>query len=182
MTASDTICAAGMPKNVQLSSRRFSSTNRVTPYQMKKTRNRSPGRSRSRKRNPSQMRNDRAEDPGDRLVQEQRVEARGRFGEARARVRSCEPVGAVDRDAPRQGRRRAVQLLVEVVAPARDGLHHEQGWRDDVGPARERDALPARVPPGRQRAGGDPAVDAEPRIRRQDDLERVVRVQLPTGR
>ena len=37
-----------------------------------------------------------------------------------------DPMGAVDRDAPRQRRRRAVQLLVEEVAPAGDGLHHEQ--------------------------------------------------------
>ena len=91
----------------------------------------------------------------------------------------AEAVGAVDRDAPRQRRRRAVQLLVEVVAPPADRLHHEQGRRDDVGPARERHAAAARVPPGRQRAGHDAAVDAEPRIRRQDDLERIVRVERP---
>ena len=74
---------------------------------------------------------------------------------------------------------RAVQLLVEEVAPARDCLHHEQRRRDDVRPAQERDALVARVQERRDRAGDDPAVDPEARVRGQDDLEWVVLVQRP---
>ena len=56
MNRSDTIWAIGTPKKVQLSCRKVSSAKRTTPYQMKKVRARSPGRSRSRNRKPSQIR------------------------------------------------------------------------------------------------------------------------------
>ena len=63
------------------------------------------------------------EQPRERLVQEQRVEVfaqrRGRVRARRTRVLD-DPMGAVDRDAPRQVRRRAVELLVEEVPPAGD--------------------------------------------------------------
>ncbi len=112
------------------------------------------------------------------FVQEQRMEAGRRLGERRARIRR-DAVGAVDRDAPGQRRRRAVQLLVEEVAPARDGLHEEQGGRDDVGPAPERQVVPARVPDQREQSGHDPAVDAKAGVRGQEDLDRVARVERP---
>ena len=46
---SETTCAVGTPKNVQLSWRRVSRKNRVSPYQTKKVSSRSPGRSRLRR-------------------------------------------------------------------------------------------------------------------------------------
>ena len=50
--------------------------------------------------------------------------------------------------------------------------------RHDVGPAQERDLLVAGVQEGRDRPGDDPAVDAEPGVRRQEDpLDVVVLVQ-----
>ena len=48
---------------------------RTRPYQMKKISSRSPGRSRARSVEAEPDQEHRAEDPGDRLVQEQRVEA-----------------------------------------------------------------------------------------------------------
>ncbi len=123
-----------------------------------------------------------ADHPRQRLVQEQRVEElaerRARVGAGRAGV-GLDAMGAVDRDAPRQRRRRAVQLLVEEVAPARDGLHHEQAGRDDVRPTQERHALVARIQEGGHGPGRDPAVHAQPGVRRQEDLDRVVLVQRP---
>ena len=47
--ASETTCAVGTPKNVQLSWRSVSRKNRVSPYQTKKISSRSPGRSRLRR-------------------------------------------------------------------------------------------------------------------------------------
>ena len=81
-----------------------------------------------------------AEEARERLVEEQRLEVRRRRRDrvgADAGRRTDDPVGALDRDAPRQVRRRPVQLLVEEVAPAGDRLHHEQARRDDVGPRPE---------------------------------------------
>ena len=37
----------------------------------------------------------------------------------------------------------------------------------------------AGIPPRREDAGDDAAVDAQPRVRRQDDRDRIVGVQLP---
>ena len=106
------------------------------------------------------------------------AERRGRVRAGRARVR-FHPVGTLDRDPPRQRRRRAVQLLVEEIPPARDRLHREQGRRDDVRPAPERHALPARVEDDGHEPSRDPAVDAQPGKGRQDDLDQVVLVELP---
>ena len=72
--------AVGMPKNVQLSRRRFSSRNRVVPYQTRKISSRSPEISFDDQRAAEPDQEQRAEDPRDRLVQEQRVEV-GRLGE-----------------------------------------------------------------------------------------------------
>ena len=116
--------------------------------------------------------------PGQRLVQEQRLEPGGLERERLARVVG-DPVGALDRDAPRERRRRTVQLLVEEVAPAGDGLHREQARGDDVGPAPDGLVQPPGVDDQRDEPGGDPAVDPQPRVRRQHDLEQVVLVQRP---
>ncbi len=126
---------------------------------------------------PDPDEDDRPERARDRLVQEERVEP-GRLRIEAARV-GLDPMCAVDRDPPRQGRRRAVQLLVEEVPPAGDGLHHEQARRDDVRPAQERDSLVAGVQEGRDRPSDDPAVDPEARVGRQEDLDRVVLVEGP---
>ena len=137
---SDTICAVGTPKNVQLSvaERLEREPHDAVPDEEDQEQVARPQPLASVEAEPDQ--DDRAEQPrtatrtgtagGSAVVS-------GRT--ARARV-GRDAVGAVDRDAPRQGRRRAVQLLVEEVAPARDGLHHEQARRDDVRPAQERDA------------------------------------------
>ena len=151
-----TIWAVGIPKNVQLPLRRNSRTNRVVPYQMKKIPSRSPGNEPLRVAGePDQDKG--AEEPGQRLVQEQRMEVRRRDRVVDARV-GGDAVGAVDRDAPRQRRRRAVQLLVEEVAEPADRLHHEQRRRHDVGPDPEASfqrrvrnqaaIVPVMIPPG----------------------------------
>ena len=176
--SSDTICAVGTPKKVQLSCRKVSRTKRTRPYQTKKSRIRSPGRSRFRAWNPSQIRKSAPSSPDSDSYRNSGWKSVVSNGNVVARV-GGDPMGAVDRDPPRQRRRRAVQLLVEEVAPAGDGLHHEQPRRHDVGPAQERDTLAARVQERRDRPQRDPAVDAETRVRRQEDLDRVVLVERP---
>ena len=168
----------GTPKNSQLSSRNVSSRNRVSAVPDEEDQQQ-VARSQSFACPESEVdQEQRPEDAADRLVQEQRVEPRRRLGERRAGV-DRQSMRTVDGDAPRQRRRRPVQLLVEVVAPPTDGLHHEQGRCHDVRPPSERHAPSARVPPGRQRAGDDATVHAETRVRRQDDRDRVVGVQVP---
>ena len=82
--SSDTICAVGTPKNVQLScAERLERRSGPAPYQTKKSRSRSPGRSRARAWNPSQMRTTAPSTPGQRLVQEERVEERRLAGTRR---------------------------------------------------------------------------------------------------
>ena len=141
-------CAVGTPKKSQLSALSDSTTNRTLPYQMKKTRSRSPGSEPAGEASGEPDQDERAEQAGERLVQEHRLEVlaegRGRIGAGRAGI-PLGPVLALDGDPPRQVRRRAVQLLVEEVAPARDRLHDEQPGCDGVGPAQERLVLPAGV-------------------------------------
>ena len=178
ITASDTIIAVGIPKKVQLSMRRVSSANRTAAYQMKKMRSRSPGRIRLPHRRaiqssvtaPRTPLSDSYRNSGWNPVVASGYSVHGYCGSA---------VGAVDRDAPRQVGRRPVQLLVEEVAEAAEGLHHEQAGRDHVRPLRERLVPAARDVPGGDRAGDDPAVDPQPRVRRQEDLDRVVLVERP---
>ena len=128
--SSDTICATGTPKNVQLSvaQRLEHEPDDAVPDEEDSEEVARAGAS-ARARNPSQIRTISARaTPTDRLVQEQRVEAASsRPGTSRAARVRRDPMGAVDRDAPRQGRRRAVQLLVEEVPPAGDGLHRRTG-------------------------------------------------------
>ena len=178
MTATETTWAVGTPKNVQLSARSVSSTNRTMPYQMKKIRSRSPARSRRRRWKPSQIRTSAPRTPEIDSYRNSGWKC-GRLGElGRAGVRR-DAVGAVDRDAPRQRRRRAVQLLVEEVAPAAIACIVNSAGRDDVGPAQERSVLQRTYRNAAIGAGDDPAVDPEAGIRRQDDLEQVVLVELP---
>ena len=127
---------------------------------------------------PEPDQRDRADHAGQRFVEEERVEERRFRVGAAARV-GGDAMRAVDRDAPRQLRRRAVQLLVEEVPPARDGLHHEQPRRHDVGPAQERDTLVAGVQECGDGPRDDPAIHAEPGVRRQEDLDQVVLVERP---
>ena len=107
------------------------------------------------------------------------METCGQVGRRR-RVRTRvvrDAVDALDRDTPRQVGRRAVQLLVEEVAPACDRLHDEEARGHDVRPAQERCTLVAAVQEGRDRPGDDPAVDAQAGVGRQEDLDRVVLVE-----
>ena len=178
MNRSDTTCAVGTPKNVQLSWRRVSSANRTTPYQMKKTRTRSPGRSRSRSRKPSQMRTTAPSNAGQRLVQEERVEA-GRLRERRrteyAAIRCTHsigiPQGSVVGGPYSSWLKKLPQRATACIA--------NSAGRDDVRPAPERQALHPRVDEDRDEPGRDPAVHAEAGVRRQDDLEQVVLVERP---
>src|SRR6266542_3138519 len=101
-------------------------------------------------------------DVPERLVQERRV--------VRLRAGDSALAAGVDPQAPGQRGRLAEQLLVEVVAPAADGLrqHDPRGHR--VGERRQRDAGPAAADPGAHPAERDRAPDAEPPL---PDLERV---------
>ena len=64
--------------------------------------------------------------------------------------------------------------------PMRPGeLHEEDARRDDVRPAPERDPVVADEVDHRERARDEAAEDAEAAVRRQDDLQGVVGVQLP---
>jgi hypothetical protein len=121
---------------------------------------------------------DEAGDGRQRLVQEERVEA-GRLERVRRAWVGRDPVGAVDRDPPWQVGRRAVQLLVEEVAPPADRLHGEEGRGNDVRPGGDRLALvldPADPDEGPEQQAAE---DAEPGVGRQDDRQPVVGVQVP---
>ena len=65
-------------------------------------------------------------------------------------------------------RRRAVQLLVEVVAPARDALREEGSGHDHVEGEAQRQVLPARVDDDAEGGASDAAVQAQARVGRQD--------------
>ena len=74
-----------------------------------------------------------AQDVERRLVEEQRLEARAEIERALWRAEpGRDAMSAVDGDAPRQVRRRPVQLLVEEVAPARNALGKERPGDDRV--------------------------------------------------
>ncbi len=88
-----------------------------------------------------------------------------------ARVRRVHPVHL---ETPRQRRHGAVQLVVEPVAEAPDGLRQGQPGSDGIGDHRQRDAeLPAGQP-GPDRATGDRAPDAEPALPDLQGVERVL--------
>ncbi len=70
-------------------------------------------------------------------------------------------VVAVDLEAPRQRRRAPVELLVEVVADAADGLRDEQRRRGGVEEARHVGARAAQAPDPGGRPQGDPAPDPQ---------------------
>ena len=166
----ETSIAVGMPKKVQLSTRRVSSTNRTTAYQMRKIRNRSPGRIRLPNRRAIQSSVTAPDDAAQRLVQEQRLEARssrsGYWEHGYSTTRWAQSI------AMPHGRFVGgpySSWLKKLPQPA-DGLHDEQAGRDDVGPLRERLVPAAGDVPRGDRAGDDPAVDAEAGVRRQDDL------------
>ena len=88
-------------------------------------------------------------------------------------------MGAVDRDSPRELRRRAIELLVEEVPPAPDCLHREQGGGDDVRPHPPGKPVIPDKPDERDDPGDQAAVHAQPGIRRQYDLQQVMLIQGP---
>ena len=130
---------------------------------------------------PQEEQHENADQAQHRLIEEERDEVgigRGASAKCRARVLR-DPVLALDGDAPRQRRRRAVQLLVHEVAPAPNDLGDEDAGRDDVGPAPERDAVVADQPDHRDQAGEQAPVYAQPAVRRQEDLGQMVLVVGP---
>ncbi|SHW80348.1 Uncharacterised protein [Mycobacteroides abscessus subsp. abscessus] len=66
-----------------------------------------------------------------------------------------------DLQTPRQIRRPAVQLLVEVVAQPADGLGQDDAGRDGVAERGQRDSVPAAADPGADATERDRAPDAE---------------------
>ena len=82
-------------------------------------------------------------------------------------------VPLVDLQAPRQVGRAAVQLVVEPVAEAADGLRERDAGGGRVGEVEEADPGPAAADPGAERAERDGAPDAEAAL---PDLQRVERV------
>src|SRR4051812_49780705 len=78
-------------------------------------------------------------------------------------------VGRVDFHGPRQRRGAPEELLVEVVAPAADGLGQCEAGRDGVGQRGVRDAVPAGGDISPQRTARDAAPDPPPPL---PDLER----------
>ena len=100
-----------------------------------------------------------AQEAPERLVEEGRVE--GRVREQRRILVLDGPVRQVDLEAPREVGRLAVELLVEVVAPAPDRLREEQARRDHVHEGEH--ALPGALdhPGANEHAAGDPAPDPE---------------------
>jgi hypothetical protein len=78
----------------------------------------------------------------------------------------------------------AVQLLVEPVAPAADGLREGDTGSERVGPRGQRDAAPAAADPGADRAQRDRAPDAEaalPDLEGVDPVLTLAEVQLVVG-
>ena len=112
-----------------------------------------------------------------RLIEEERNEVRG-GGRSRTSVLD-DSVLALNGDAPGQVGRRPVQLLVHEVAPSTDDLGQKYGWNDDVAPAPEVELVVARYPDHGQKAGEEPAVDAEPAVGGQHDLAEMVFVVAP---
>src|SRR6188508_1564521 len=88
-------------------------------------------------------------------------------------------MSAIDGQPPGQVRGRAVELLVEEVAPARDALREERAGHDDVERAGERDAATAHEDPDADGGPDDAPVQAQPGIGREDRPEGVGRIELP---
>ncbi len=171
--------AVASPPTVQLLERSGSSRKRVVPYQTKKSRVMSPGRSQRTRRAisrrtiaPTAPEMDSYRNSGWKWVSTGVVPSGGQ-------AQSGGPVDALDRDPPGEIGRGPVELLVEEVAPAGHRLHHEEAGRDAVGPGQEGLALPAHVDVGHDEAGDDPAVDAQAAVGRQDDRGQVVLVAVP---
>jgi hypothetical protein len=87
----------------------------------------------------------------------------------------------VDLQCPRQRGRTAVQLLVEVVAPATDRLGQRQTWGDRVEAGTERDAPALGRPRADEDAGEHPAGDAQAALPDREDPPPVALEQLPVG-
>ena len=101
---------------------------------------------------------------------------RGQVGGARIALRA---IAALNGDSPWKICRRAVQLLVEEIAPAPDRLHQEQARRNDVRPDTQRMPLPADIGNAGKRSGQQAPIDAEARVGRQDDGKQIALVELP---
>ena len=86
---------------------------------------------------------------------------------------------AVDGHAPGEGRRAAVGLAVDEIAPAADALADEQAERREIAQARERELFDAAVHEQADERADDAAVDSDAALPDGDDLARVLRVVAP---
>src|SRR3954469_10178754 len=88
-------------------------------------------------------------------------------------------VGRVDFHGPRQRRGAPEELLVEVVAPATDGLGQREAGRDGVGQRGVRDAVPASGDVGAERTAGDAAPDPQSALPDLEGGDRALAVRSP---
>ena len=86
---------------------------------------------------------------------------------------------AVDGHAPGEGRRAAVGLAVDEIAPAADALADEQAERREIAQARERELFDAAVHEQADERADDAAVDSDAALPDGDDLARVLRGSSP---
>ena len=116
----------------------------------------------------------------DRFVQEERVEA-GRVDRVRVEVGPWrDAVVGVDRDAPRQGGGRSVQLLVDEVTERPMAWARGRAGAADVDPAPELEVAVAGVELQREHPAGHATGDAQAAVPDLRDQDRVLRVEGPT--
>ena len=109
----------------------------------------------------------------------------GRPARLRRPGRFLAGVGRVDVERPGQGGGRTVQLLVDAVAHAADGLRQDQARRQDVEPAQQLEVVALRVDGDGHQSADHRAVDPqtpEPAVPERDDLDRMLRGSRPSWR
>ena len=117
-------------------------------------------------RTPEEAEREEDADVEQRFVEEHRLELVVRRVAVRAE-------GLIDVQAPRQARRPAEQLLVEVVAPAADRLRQRDADDRAVEERRDRPAAHVRVHHQREQTARDGAEDAQPAVPDVEDAGRV---------
>jgi len=115
-----------------------------------------------------------------RQVEDELVEEGGMEGAVTLVARR--PVGRVDLEPPRQRRRPAEQLLVEVVADPSDRLGDEQPGSSGIHECGDVHTRAAQSPEPGERAGGDPAPDPEAALPDRERAPPVVGHLVPARR